>query len=553
MPTIVLNKKRFMDLVGKELDDSILADRISMLGTDLDKIEGNEIHVEVFPNRPDMLSEQGFARALSSFIGIKTGLRNYKVHKAEASYKVIVDSSVADVRPYTACAIVKGLNLDDERIREIIQIQEKLHVTYGRNRKKAAIGIYPLEKIKLPITFFAESPEKVSFQPLDSEKEMKSMEILKSHPTGKAYGHLLEGCKKFPFFKDSENKILSMPPIINSHETGRITESTKEVFIECSGFDFNTLSICLNIIVTALADMGGKIYEMKLVYKDSVKQTPDLKPRKMRLDIDYANKLLGIKLSENKIKELLEKMGYGYEDNNAFIPAYRADILHQIDIVEDIAIAYGYENFEPEIPNISTIGSADIFEAFKKKCADIMVGFSLLEASSFHLSSLEEHNKKMLYSPEVIELENSLSEDYAILRSWLVPGLVKIISENKHHDYPQNIFEIGQVFLPDSSTETNVAEEARLAVCLASKSADFTKAKQILEGFIMALGIKSFSYEEKDHASFIAGRSAALLIENKELAIVGELKPEVIDNFGIELPLAVFEIKLDSLYSIIKS
>jgi len=306
MPTVNLNKKVFEKLVGKKLPDEKLKDRISMLGTDLEKIDDKEIHVEIFPNRPDMLSEQGFARAFSSFIGVKTGLRKYDVKKS--GEKVIIEKSVKDVRPFTACAIVKNLKFDDEKIKEIIQIQEKLHITYGRNRKKAAIGIYPLEHIKMPIRFIGEDPKKIKFRPLEYPKELDGLQILSKHPAGRDYGYLLEGMKKFPFFIDADNKVLSMPPIINSHETGKINEETKEIFIECSGFDYEVLRVCLNIIVAALADMGGEIYSMEIIDGNKKTVSPDLKPKEMKIDINYCNRWLGLRLKENEVKKLLEKM-----------------------------------------------------------------------------------------------------------------------------------------------------------------------------------------------------------------------------------------------------
>ena len=255
MPTITLNKKTVEELAGKKLPLDKLKDSISMLGTDLESVNEEEIVVEIFPNRPDLLSEQGFARALSSFINVKTGLRDYKAKKS--NYKVIIDKSVKDVRPYTACAVVKNLKFNEEKIREVIQIQEKLHVTYGRNRKKVAIGIYPLEKIKFPIKYLAKKPQEIKFMPLESKREMNGLQILSQHPTGREYGYLLEGKKLFPIFVDGNNEVMSMPPIINSEKTGKITEKTKEVFIECSGFDFEVLSKCLNMIITAFADMKG--------------------------------------------------------------------------------------------------------------------------------------------------------------------------------------------------------------------------------------------------------------------------------------------------------
>src|SRR3989344_489021 len=271
MPSVILNKNVFEELVGKKLPLEVLKDRISMLGTDLEKIEGNEIYVEVFPNRPDMLSEQGFARAFSSFIGVKTGLRAY--HSKSSQKKVIVETAVKEIRPYTACAIIKNLKLNSEKIQEIMHIQEKLHITYGRNRKKAAIGVYPLDRITFPITYTAKSPNEIKFQPLESSRVMSAKEIIAEHRAGKEYGYLLDGFNKYPIFIDSKKEVLSLPPIINSNTAGKVTEKTSEVFIECSGFDFQVLSICLNIIVAALADMGGDIYSVDVDYGQETKIT----------------------------------------------------------------------------------------------------------------------------------------------------------------------------------------------------------------------------------------------------------------------------------------
>src|SRR3989338_1604354 len=253
MPTVNLNKKEVLKLLERKIYDEELKEKIPMLGTDLEEITKDEIKVEIFPNRPDLLSEQGLARALSSFLEIKTGLKQYTINKSD--YQVIIKDSVSKVRPYTACAVIKNLKLNDEKIKQIIQIQEKLHTTYCRNRKKAAIGIYPLENIKLPITYEARKPKDILFQPLDFPGKMTGEQIVTRHKIGKEYGHLLKDKPLYPIF-------------INSENTGRITEKTKDVFIEFSGFDFEVLSLGLNMIVTALADMGGEIYEMNLIYPD---------------------------------------------------------------------------------------------------------------------------------------------------------------------------------------------------------------------------------------------------------------------------------------------
>jgi phenylalanyl-tRNA synthetase beta chain len=543
MPTINVSKKEFEKLVGKELPLDQLKDRISMLGTDLEGIEGDEIEVEIFPNRPDMLSVQGFARAFSSFIGVKTGLRHYDVKKS--GEKVIIDNSVKKVRPFTACAIIKNLKFDDEKIKEIIQIQEKLHITYGRNRKKAAIGIYPMEMINFPITYKADNPNEIKFRPLESEQELTGLQILSKHKAGREFGHLLEGLDQFPYFIDNNNEILSMPPIINSHLTGRISEDTTEVFIECSGFDYSVLSKCLNIIVTAFADMGGEIYSLELDYEEDKKSSPNLTPEKMKLDLKYINKWLGLSLSEDEAKNLLEKMGYDYENGLVLVPAYRSDILHQVDLAEDIAIAYGYENFTEEIPNVATIGEEDKLEKFARKVREIVVGLKLLEVKNYHLTTKENLNEKMGLDLEVIPLKNALGE-HNHLRNAILPSLLSNLKDNQHHEYPQNIFEIGRTF-NYGNTETGVTETEKLSAVLCHEKTDFTEIKQTLVALMQSLGLDC-SVREKEHPSYIPGRVGEIIIKDISIGFIGELSPSVLNNWELTVPVVGFELELETLF-----
>ena len=549
MPTINVNRQVFERLVGKKLPTEKLRDRISYLGTDLEEVNKNEIIAEIFPNRPDMLSVQGFARAFSTFIGTKKGLRNFKVE--DSKEKMIIDPSVSKVRPYTACAIVKGIKYDDEKIKEVIDIQEKLHITYGRNRRKVAIGIYPFEKIKPPITFMAKKPEDIVFQPLEYPRKINARQILTKHPAGRDYGHLLDGMDKFPVFYDSNNEVLSVPPIINSHKTGKITEATKDVFIECSGFDFQVLQKCLNMIVTAFADMGGKIYSMKLHYPDKTYTTPDLKPEEMSVDIDYINKWLGLNLNESQFKKLLEKMGYGYKNKKALLPAYRADIIHQTDIAEDIAIAYGYDNLEATIPEVATIAEEDKFEIFKNKIADLLVGLGLIETFTYNLTNNDFQNKNMLTNLSLVELTNSISNEYNVLRSWNIPSLMEILKNNKHHEYPQRIFTIGTIFKQNNKEETNIEENERLAITIADEKTDYTEIKQILDYLLRMLNMRH-DIEETEHPSFIPGRVARIKVNNKKIAYIGELSPKVIINWDLDTPVTALELNLTELFGAIK-
>ena len=537
MANVTFPRKQFEKEIGK-LDDK-MQNKIAMFGTPLEKFNDSEIEIEVFPNRPDLLSYHGFKRSFLAFLDKKTGLKEYKINKPEKNFVVTIDSSVKDVRPYTVCAIVKELKLDDDKIKEMIDIQEKLHFTIGRKRKKLAIGIYPLEKIKLPITFKALEPDKIKFIPLESESEMSGLQILQKLPTGKEYADLLAGKPKFPIFIDSNNHILSMPPIINSKETGKVTTETKEIFIECSGFDINSLNKCLNIITTNFAEMGGEIYQMELHYKDKKMVTPNFSAEKMKINLENANSLLGLELKEKEIKKFLEEMGYNYNKGIVEIPPWRTDILHEVDLIEDVAIAYGYENFIPEIPEIATVGKEEDKEIVKRKIAEILSGLNILEVSNYHLTTKQDQFRNMSMPEEnFLEVEESKT-DYKILRKDLTHYLLKILSENVDSEYPQKIFEIGKIF------NTNETEN----IAMASAPANFTEIRQILEYLSKMMNLDlQISEPEKVPNYFIDGRTAEIRLDNKIIGFLGEIHPKILRNWKIKMPVSIFEINLEEIF-----
>jgi phenylalanyl-tRNA synthetase beta chain len=523
-----------------------MKNKLQLFGTPLESISDTEIELEIFPDRPDLLSAHGFLRSFKAFLGKEP--EKCKLKKPEKNYKVIITPEVGEVRPSTACAIVKNLKFNDDKIKEIIDLQEKLHSTLGRNRKKVAIGIYPLEKIKLPITYTAKKPNEIKFIPLESQREMTGSQILQKTTTGRNYAHLLEKEKLYPIFVDAQGRVLSMPPIINSHETGKVSEQTKEVFIECSGSDFSILKKTLNIIITTLADQGGHVYQMDLSYGSKKSLTPDLTPEKMKINIENINKLLGLSLTESQLTKLLPKMNLNYKNKTVEIPAWRTDILHEVDIAEDIAIAFGYQNLKPEIPTISTIASEDTKEKFKNKIAEILLGFQLTEISTYHLIKKQEADSLKLQ--DKIELQDSKTE-YKILRPNLLIPSLRILSENKDHDYPQKLFEIGTVFSHDSSgsSETSIKEQDNLII--ASAPANFTDLKQILDSLFSTLNTP-YKLEETIRNGLIEGRTAEIISNNKQIGYLGEIHPQTLKDFGIKMPLAVLEINLDEIFKLLE-
>ena len=552
MTIMTLSKDEVKKIIGNLKDDEIDY-QLNMAELGVERMDDNEINLEITPNRPDLLSVQGLKRYLEAYFK-KPGMVEFKVSDPGKDFKVVIDKSVKAVRPYTACAIVKGLKFDDGKIMEIIDIQEKLHGSYGRNRKKLAIGIYPLEEIKLPIKFSARNPEEIRFQPLEFPREINGRQILIQHPTGREYGDLLKGCEVFPVFEDAAGEVLSMPPIINSEKTGKISEKTKDIFIECSGFHKDYLQKTLNMIVSVLSDLGGKIYAMEIEDKvDGNWVSPDLSAEKMEFSMEGLNKLLGLELKDKEIGDLLGKMGIGMgkggEKTFALIPPYRTDILHEVDLSEEVAIAYGYDNFKPEIPEISTIGEEDPVSILKRKISDVLIGLGLLEVSSYHLSTKEKQFKRIgikEFKDKMIEVMDSKTENN-ILRTSLFANSIAILSENSDASYPQKIFELGRVFSHDEKSETGVGEEERLCVSLCSEKANFTEVKQVLD-YLMRMFDVSYSIEETTREGFIDGRCGSVIVDGKEIGFLGEVSPFVLKNNKIKMPMGVLEIGLGGFH-----
>lgn len=241
-------------------------------------------------------------------------------------------------------------------------------------------------------------------------------------------------------------------------------------------------------------------------------------------------------------------MGIGYSNKHALIPAYRTDILHPIDLVEDIAIAYGYDNIKPSLSSIATIAEEDAVESFRNKLASILTSLNLLEVNSYHLISMND-NRKAYIGDVPVELESSLSTEYNALRTSLIPSMLKTLNANKHHSYPQDIFEIAKVF---KKSKNDVIESYSLCITLCNRQSDFTRIKQILDALLLELGLH-LSITEQDHPLFINGRSAIIKASGKKLGNIGEIYPDVLNNFSIDIPVSLLEINIEDLLDALKS
>jgi len=557
MPTIELNREDFESLLGVHLPEDLeeLNEILAYVKGEVKGIDSEEIRIELKDsNRADIWSVEGLARALRGFMGLETGLKRYEI-AGSSGVEVYVNPKLKDIRPYIGCAVVKGVKLTDAAIRQIMRFQDKMDQTYGRNRRRTSIGLYEFDLVKPPLHFTVAKPRDVSFVPLEFTEELTLDEILEKHPKGREYGHIVRQFPVWPIFVDSENHVLSFPPIINSNDLGRITEETRNVLIEVTGTSYETVMDTLINVTVALADRGGKIYSAKIHYpyaSATEDLTPNLDVETMILDVSYIQKVIGIKLNVSEIVDLLKKARYGVDEYSEKkiaiqVPCYRVDVLHPIDIVEDVAIAYDYNKIPDEWPQLATVGRLSDETAFRDLIREIMVGLGFQEVLTYIMSNPETLFTRMNLKPSrVVELENPKIISMTCLRNWLLPSLMELLSHNLHVDYPQRIFEIGYCVIHDEKQENKTRDIEKLACVNIHSNANFTEAKAQLDALLSNLGI-NYHLEEVKHESFIEGRVGKIVLGDREAGIIGEIHPQVLQNWGLENPASAFEISVDEL------
>ncbi len=544
MPTITFSKKDFEHLVGKKFSEKDLDNFLTFAKAELDDVQGDEVTAGLDDtNQPVLWSVEGLARLARGVYGIDTGIPKIDVKKS--SNKILVEKNIEKVRPFIACFIAKGKKLTDPFLKQIIQLQEKLAEGFGRKRKKLSIGIYPGHKIKFPVHYKLADPG-LSFIPLEYKTEFTIAEILKEHPKGKEYAWILEDCRKYPVLIDDANQVLSLAPIINSETTGKLEIGDDEIFFDCTGTDKDEVMLAANIFAQALFDRGFTLFSCEVNYPDKKIITPDLKKHFVEVSQRDIENLIGIEFSSAKIKECFRKMRCDYDSNSgkAVFPCYRRDVMHKVDAVEEVAIGFGFSALEPASLVSYTKGGVLSKEKITMNVRELLVGLEFQEVFSMLLSNKDLLYKKMnVKAFGTIEIATFLSEKYSVVRTWLLPILLDMLSHNKHYDYPQKVFEQGLVTIRKGD---DIVDEDHVGGLSAHPKADFTEAKQYVEYILSMLDVECL-IKEFDHPSFIPGRCAQVFHKGRVIGFLGELHPKILDNFGLLMPICAFELNLNDI------
>ncbi len=536
MTNVNVHHDDLVDLLGKRLSVEECVDRITFMGAGPEGVQGDVMTFDVFPNRPDLYSVEGIARGLRGFLSLQVGLASYPVEPPGIEF--IVDPSVADVRPYAVGGVVRGLELDEALLRSLVDLQEKLHLTVGRRRRKVAIGIHDLDKVTPPYTYQAVRPHEVRFTPLGLAEEMDLLGILAKHEKGREYAPLVASKPRFPIIRDVHGQVLSFPPVINGILT-QLTPDTRNLFIDVTGTDLDAVRGCLAILATALAERGGRIQAVRTKYSDRTLETPDLSPVAHSLDLGRANAWLGLALTVAEAVECLRRMRHDARADGDAIsvlsPAYRLDLLHEVDLTEDLAIASGYDRYPRSLPRRPTIGEPLAANDFAEALRILLVGYGYQEVMSLTVAS----SKEEFETPDRVVILNPLGDDFSTLRSSMLPALISIFRLNKHRELPQRIFEIADVVVEARNVR-------RVAAAAIHHKASFTEAKSLVLSLLRDLGWTADVRAVEDR-NFIEGRAASVLVAGREVGRFGEIHPRILEAYALVQPVLAFELDVEPL------
>jgi len=570
MPVVDIDTDELRALAGTEKDDEELKADLFGLGLEYEgETEAGELQFEFAPDRLDRLSVEGVARSLRYHYGLDRGVSVPRTNSAD--WVLEVEESVPDERPYVTGAVVRGVSLDDRALDSLIQLQEKLHATMGRGRAKGAIGVHDLAMLKgraategnrPTIRYRGVEPDGETFVPLDSDAELTPGEVLTEHPTGREYADIVEGYERMPAIYD-EIGLFSFPPVINGRRT-EVTTDTRELLVEMTGTDQWTIDRMLTIVCYALSSRGATIEEVTVRYPDRELTRPDLETESKTVAHDRIERVLGIGMEAEEVIDCFERAGLDARvselsseeliDYEVEIPPYRVDVLHPIDLVDDVGRAYGFGDLEPRYPDVGTVGGRHERSRLEDAVRETLVGMGFEDLLNFHLTSEAATFERMGIEPgsdtvgggQPARIREPYSEEYEIVRTWALPSLLTVLSNNTHRSYPQELSEIGLVMERAEGTETGLAERRHVAGVLARTDASYEDARARLQGLSRAFGVE-LETPATEHPSFVDGRCAAVVIDGREVGVVGEIHPRVLVACDLELPVAAFEFDLGSL------
>ncbi|KAL8970920.1 MAG: hypothetical protein Q9197_003557 [Variospora fuerteventurae] len=597
MPTIAVDKEGLFKALGQDYTTEEFDELCFDFGIELDedtsttqrpmvhgKQEPAQLKIEIPANRYDMLCFEGISLMLNIFRGRRTSPDYRLVAPPKGELQVLtIDEETAKIRPYAAGAVLRNIKFTKESYDSFIGLQEKLHQNLARQRSLVAIGTHDLDTIQGPFSYEALPPEQIEFAPLNQTRSMTALELMKFYENDRhlsRYLPIIRDSPVYPVIYDAKRTVCSMPPIINGNHS-KITLNTTNVFVDVTATDRTKLDICLNILVSMFSqytEVPFTVEPVKIMspHNHQSRETPDLTPRETQAEVSYINQCCGLSLAPSDICSLLKRMSYTASPSRASpdlidvqVPPTRADVLHQADIMEDVAIAYGFNRLPRSFPSKSgTIAQPLMIN----KLSDIvrheaaMAGWS--EVMPLILCSHDEnfsHLNRKDDGNTAVRLANPKTAEYQVVRTTLLPGLLKTIRENKHHSVPMKVFEVSDVAFKDLSLERKSRNERHFAAAWYGKSSGFEIVHGLMDRVMLmlksafvtgeeglsvkSLGDAAYWIDEVDDPTFFPGHAAAihLRVAGKEqvIGVFGILHPTVLEKFELRYPVSTLEMNIE--------
>ena len=562
MPTISINLKDFSQLLGQ---GTVTAERVEswlplVKGElkDHDDATG-ELRIELQDsNRPDLWSCEGIARQIRTALAGKAAA--YPFFKPKRPTKrLMVSPGLEPIRPFVAACTAVGYRVTGEGLAQLIQMQDKLADIFGRKRRTVSIGLYRLPDIVFPVTYTLVKPNEARFTPLGFDEPMSLGEILSVHPKGVEYGPIVAGHDRVPLLRDAEGQVLSLPPVINSREIGEVRIGDAELFVEVTGTDLRMVILTLNILAANLADRGATIEPIEVVYPSATAlgktvRTPLDFSQARPIPVKTIEAALGQSFGATSIARALTAYGYRVKPSRETVivklPPYRNDLMHAVDVVEDVAISRGYGQFTPIMPSQFTVGGLSRVEQVSDRIRDLMIGLGFQEIISNILASRQDLCDRMRLGgtswSRLVEVDNAMSQSYSCLRQWIAPSLLRVESASTRVFYPHRVFEVGEIAVPDPADAQGARTVTALGGLIAHAGANFSEIHSCLDLLLFYLDYP-YTLEPVAHPSFLEGRAGRVLSGGRPVGLIGELHPEVLELWQVGMPCVIFELEVDPL------
>lgn len=397
-------------------------------------------------------------------------------------------------------------------------------------------------------------------------------EILKEHPKGVDYAHLLEGMEAYPLILDANDDVLSFPPIINGEHT-TVTQTTRDFFIDVTGWDERACEAAIMLVCLQLMERGGMVETVEVTTcTGEVRTLPNGAGKQHLVPEELVASLLGRSFSDDDLQTAINRMGGRFDGRQSAphdaperstkmaeasagsseliftMPRWRFDVLHPVDIVEDLAIGHGYEDLGTDMPKAQLTAQPRPDHHLRRRLRDAMQGMGMMQIQSLTLSNEADQFENMRWerTHSVTQITNPITVDHTILRQHLLPGLLRLLASNRHRDLPQSVYELGTVVRDHKNAN-------RLAFLTAERSGGFAAVRGRIQALCNDLGVKEWHAEAlgEGDGPWLAGRGAKIIINGAWVGCFGEVDPAVSTLYDLRVPLNGAEFDVNALLDVI--